>query len=224
MESSAYFQNIWIKLINLSDWDLSSFQDHAPFRVAKAPAVSFTIVARHFCRCQFHQHFTRFFFAWKSLCRFSLLMFSFVICWCQNLVQKCNHKTLMKSTTGLYFTNISCAAFMHTDPKSAKKTDKLTVFFVLLRSACVRAARRWWNRLRVSFQKHLSNMELDYSGFWKFSLMPKWHWKNVTYLRSGQKWPKKISLPLSQRFNLSSWYSQYIQGHFTHFDMLNLVG
>jgi len=31
--------------------------------------------------------------------------------------------------SGVNFTNILCAAFMRTDPKSAKNTDSLTVFF-----------------------------------------------------------------------------------------------
>jgi hypothetical protein len=34
------------------------------------------------------------------------------------------------------------AAFTGADPKSAKKTDNLTVFFVLLGSACVKARRK----------------------------------------------------------------------------------
>jgi len=40
------------------------------------------------------------------------------------------------------FTNILSAAFMRVDPKSAKKTDNLTVFFALLGSAPVKAAHK----------------------------------------------------------------------------------
>jgi len=40
------------------------------------------------------------------------------------------------------FINILQAALTHTDPERAKKTDNLTVFFVLLGSSCTKAARR----------------------------------------------------------------------------------
>ena len=45
-------------------------------------------------------------------------------------------------TPGFNFTNILRAAFRRADPKSAKKTIKLSSFFVLLESALVKAARR----------------------------------------------------------------------------------
>ncbi len=40
------------------------------------------------------------------------------------------------------FTNILLKALMHADPESAKKTDGLIVFFELLGSASVKAARK----------------------------------------------------------------------------------
>jgi len=40
------------------------------------------------------------------------------------------------------FINILPAAFTSTDPKSVKKTDNLTVFFMLSGSALAKAARR----------------------------------------------------------------------------------
>jgi len=40
------------------------------------------------------------------------------------------------------FINVLLAAFVHADPESAKKTDSLTVFFALLGSACITAARK----------------------------------------------------------------------------------
>ena len=43
---------------------------------------------------------------------------------------------------GVNFTNVLWAAFTPADPKSAKKLLNLTVFFALLGSACVKAARR----------------------------------------------------------------------------------
>jgi len=42
---------------------------------------------------------------------------------------------------GVNFINILGAAFMRTDPESAKKTDNLTVFFSLLGSAHIKLAR-----------------------------------------------------------------------------------
>jgi hypothetical protein len=45
-------------------------------------------------------------------------------------------------STGVNFTNVLQAAFTCADSKAQNKTDKLTVFFVLLGSARVKAARR----------------------------------------------------------------------------------
>jgi len=52
---------------------------------------------------------------------------------------KAVHKTLMKATRSLYFSNILRAAFTCADPKSAKKYSQ--VFFALLGSASVKVAR-----------------------------------------------------------------------------------
>ncbi len=49
---------------------------------------------------------------------------------------------LLKLRPGVIFTNILCKAFMYGDSKSAKKTDSLTVVFVLLGSAHVKALRK----------------------------------------------------------------------------------
>ncbi len=43
---------------------------------------------------------------------------------------------------GVNFINILQSAFMCSDPESAKKTDGLTVFFVLLGSLCIKVARK----------------------------------------------------------------------------------
>jgi hypothetical protein len=51
------------------------------------------------------------------------------------LSEKAARKILEELTSGIDFTNILCAAFPGTYPKSAKKTDGLTVFFALLESA-----------------------------------------------------------------------------------------
>jgi len=52
---------------------------------------------------------------------------------------------------GFNFINILLAALAHADPKSAKKTDNLTVFLMLLGSAHVKAARRMLLKLPRGF-------------------------------------------------------------------------
>jgi len=47
---------------------------------------------------------------------------------------------LSTATAGVDFTNISLKAFMRVDPKRAKNTDSLTVFFLLLGFANIKAA------------------------------------------------------------------------------------
>jgi len=52
-------------------------------------------------------------------------------------------QVILFSLSGVNFTNILHAAFAHADPKSAKKKiDDLTVFFVLLGSAPVKALHK----------------------------------------------------------------------------------
>ena len=50
---------------------------------------------------------------------------------------------------GVNFTNVLQAAFTRADPKSAKKTVKLSCFFALLGSARVKAARRMLVKLSL---------------------------------------------------------------------------
>jgi len=63
---------------------------------------------------------------------------------------KATRKILVKLTPGVIFINVLRAAFDHADPKSAKRTDNLTVFFVFLVSACVKAACRTLMKLTPS--------------------------------------------------------------------------
>jgi len=49
---------------------------------------------------------------------------------------------LVKLSSGVNFINALRATFTHADPKSAKKTVKLSVVFTLLGSAHVKAAHR----------------------------------------------------------------------------------
>jgi len=48
----------------------------------------------------------------------------------------------LTTRTGVIFTNILRAAFLHADPKSAKKTDNLNVFLALSGSARAKAAQK----------------------------------------------------------------------------------
>ena len=49
---------------------------------------------------------------------------------------------MFQRRSGVNFTNVLRAAFALVDPKSAKKTVKLSSFFALLGSTSVKAARR----------------------------------------------------------------------------------
>jgi len=60
--------------------------------------------------------------------------------WCQLFVLCANG--LVKLTLGVDFTNILRTAFTFEDPNSAKKTDRLTVYFVLWVSGCIKAAHK----------------------------------------------------------------------------------
>ena len=60
---------------------------------------------------------------------------------------------LMKLTLGVNFSNILRAAFTYANPRSAKKTVNLTIFFVLLGSMCVKAANRRLMKLTQGDEK-----------------------------------------------------------------------
>ncbi len=64
----------------------------------------------------------------------------------------------MKLATGVNFTNILCAAFIHEDPKCAKKTDNLYVIFALLGSAWVNAACKMLVKSTPECQQNIISM------------------------------------------------------------------
>jgi len=78
---------------------------------------------------------------------------------------------------GVDFTNILHKASALTDPKSAKNTVKLSVFFVLLGSVCLKAAHKTLIKLtpginfisiilmRFSYESELSSLSLITFGF-----------------------------------------------------------
>ncbi len=58
---------------------------------------------------------------------------------------------LRNDRPGVKFTNILWVAFMRADPRSEKKTEWLTLFFALLRSAGIKC---WWNQPWVDYFCH----------------------------------------------------------------------
>jgi hypothetical protein len=69
-------------------------------------------------------------------------------------LEKCITEELLASMhlrLGVNFINVLQAAFAQADPKRAKKTDNLTVFYVLSGSAGTKAARRMLMKLRPGF-------------------------------------------------------------------------
>jgi len=54
---------------------------------------------------------------------------------------KWSSSLLDQSTSGVNFTNILCATYTRAIPKAQKKTEGLTIFFALLGSLHVKAAR-----------------------------------------------------------------------------------
>jgi len=69
--------------------------------------------------------------------------------WQKEIGTKAAHKKLVKLATGVNFTNVLQADFRRADPKSAKKTVKLSSFFVLLGSASIKAACRMLVKLTL---------------------------------------------------------------------------
>jgi len=64
---------------------------------------------------------------------------------CKALFYKIDEHEML--TPGVNFINVLLAAFTHTDLKSAKKTVKLSVSFMLLESVPTKAARRMLMKL-----------------------------------------------------------------------------
>ncbi len=68
------------------------------------------------------------------------------------------------ATTGVNFINVLWAAFTHTNPKSAKKIVKLSIFFALLGSARSKAVCRTLMKWNPGFQhRAVTFVELGYA-------------------------------------------------------------
>ena len=63
---------------------------------------------------------------------------------------------LVKLTSGVNFTNILCAAFMLTDPKSVKKTVNSSSFFALLGSTGVKALSKYVDEIDPWLERNKS--------------------------------------------------------------------
>jgi hypothetical protein len=64
-------------------------------------------------------------------------------------------------TYGVNFINILQVALTYSDPKSAKETVKLSVFFMLLRSARAKAVRRTLMNMTTDVDNLLVNDHLE---------------------------------------------------------------
>ena len=103
-------------------------------------------------------------------------------------------------SSGVNFTNILQAAFTHADPKSAKKTVKLSSFFALLGSACVKAAHRMLVKLTLAhlmlFAQELGALfrtatryRISCSRWWR-----PWQWSDRP-CRSGHSGKSELGFP-----------------------------
>ena len=105
------------------------------------------------------------------------------------------------------FTNVLCTTVMHLDPKSVKKIDNFTVFFMLLGSACMKAVHRMLMKLSPAFL-------LSPGGriFWKSKLILTLHCLKIKIkwcqlnLRSNYKLKYRNDI-LDDNFKLNCWIS-----------------
>jgi hypothetical protein len=96
-------------------------------------------------------------------------------------------------SAGFNFINVLQATFAHTDPQSAKKTDILTVFFVLWGSASVKAACRTLTKMTPSYPYFyfcpnlkviVRQLERRLKMF-KMFIFQNWHIRCLLYLLSS---------------------------------------
>ena len=91
--------------------------------------------------------------------------------------------TFVKLTSGFNFTKVLQAAFTRADSKRAKKLLNLTVFFVLLGSTRVKAARRTFVKLTSGFRN--SRSEFDVSHYYR-SVDLRYLWLRLHFTRTDQ--------------------------------------
>ena len=83
-------------------------------------------------------------YRWKKILNRITLCFLYVF-----LLSSSKKKMFQNFSSGVNFTNILQAAFMHAEPKSTIKTVKWSSFFALLGFACVKAALRMFVKLTL---------------------------------------------------------------------------
>jgi len=101
-------------------------------------------------------------------------------------------------TPGFNFTNILHTAFTRPDPKSAKKTDNLTIYFALLLSAYIKSAHKMLTKLTPGKHcKYYSQMAVKSKEGKKWNLTIVWckQKKNIEvpfffYLKCIVQFPK----------------------------------
>ncbi len=135
-------------------WEVLTF-----FHSASSNDTSLTLKAQTLTiRCQFHQRSTCSFYARRSQkCQMILLTWLSFFAHSGSTCVRAVRRTLMKLSPSVNF-NVFRAAFTHTDPENAKKTDNLTVIFALLGYEQKLLVECWWNWLQVindvTFLKH----------------------------------------------------------------------
>ncbi len=85
-------------------------------------------------------------------------------------IVKAVHRTLIKLTQGVNFTNILQVAFALEDPKSAKITDDLTAFFTLLGSAHAKALSKMLVKSTQDLSKHV--LRVFFRRSWRYQPTP----------------------------------------------------
>jgi len=85
------------------------------------------------------------------------------------------------------FSNILSASFTSVDPKSHKNTVKLSVFFALLISVCIKALSKHVDEIdpRCQFHQHFTYAFLYKSALRSFSLITVWLCKFLEYRRKS---------------------------------------
>ena len=133
------------------------------------------------------------------------LVFRFLYQTTKKIPQKTSTMCLEKvAAAGVNFTNILRAAFTHADPKSAKKTVKSSIFFVLSGSKRVKAAHKhideinpccrwWWCQMTLNREQKDIDQTVKWRRYGKESLHTQPHIHTHTHMYKQQNRIKKDS-------------------------------
>jgi len=109
--------------------------------------------------------------------------------------------------SGLNFTNILLEFFTPPDPKSAKNTVKLSVFFVLVGSACIKAAHKMLVKLTPCVRKKFAN---TWKNSLRISMIRNRKRADETEFRDRQVMWSKLKLLFTSHFSLK--IATHLQG------------